>query len=49
VDYLQCPPLILALWVNMSKRGFEKHLFAVYPLGLSFKIFTKIKPLIEVK
>src|SRR4029434_9788257 len=41
---LQCPPQLLAPLVNMSKTGYKKYVFAVYPLGLSLKIFTKILP-----
>ena len=41
--YVQCPPQLLAPLVNMSKTGYKKkYVFAVYPLGLSLKIFTKI-------
>ena len=42
--HIQCPPQLLAPLVNMSKTGYENNVFAVYPLGLSLKIFTKIVP-----
>src|SRR4029434_77278 len=45
VQYIQCPPQLLAPLVNMSKQAMKKYFFAVYPLGLSLKIFTKIVPL----
>ena len=35
--HLQCPPELLAPLVNMSKTGYEKNVFALYPLGLSLK------------
>ena len=40
---VQCPPELLAPLVNMSKTGYKK-MSAVYPLGLSLKIFTKLLP-----
>ncbi len=45
---LQCPPLILAPLVNMTKCSCENK-FAVYPFYLSIKKFTKFQPIIEVK
>ncbi len=44
--YLQCPPLILAPLVNMSKVKINLHCLFFY---LSYKIFTRFQPIIEVK
>ncbi len=46
--YLQCPPLILAPLVNMSKGSCEINCI-VYPFYLLLKKFTKFQPIIEVK
>ncbi len=49
VKEIQCPPLILAPLINMSKGGCENKSAFVYPFDLSLKKFTKFQPIIEVK
>ncbi len=46
---VQCPPLILAPLVNMSKGGCENKSALLILFYLSFKKFTKFQPSIEEK
>ena len=45
---IQCPPELLAPFSKIEQNDIRKKFFIVYPHDLSFKIFTKIEPLIEV-
>ncbi len=46
---IQCPPLILAPLVNMSKGSCENKSALFILFNLSFKKFTNFQPIIEVK